>query len=572
MDTSGNVDPTPAIHRWTLGAGPDTAITSGPEEAVQETTATFTFASNLSGVRFECAIDEMVENLFFLPCGTGGPWTFSDLLFGEHELLVRAVDAAGNVDPIPAEWSWEIGGVPPPVLITSGPDLTTSDRSARFEFEAEGINLIYLCSLDGSEPSPCLPGKAYNGLPLGEHVFEVQVMTDQFSVSDAYVSTWEWRVIDSTGLDTTITMGPPDPTAGINPEAGGEADVPFAFSASDPRATFECAVDGELFQPCEQPFIASGLGLGKHMFRVRAVVVDPTNSNIVNVDPTPARWHFTVVEAPETTIDIGPEGEIIIGPARFVFSSTLAGSTFECAIDFGPFFLCSSPYLASGLEDGEHTFEVRAVSPYGIRDITPEEWSWTVDQGLPETTILSGPKQPTTTSTAAAFDFASDEPAEFECSLDGGLFEGCDPGPIVPGQPVIDHMMVEVPLGTHTLRVRAVDESDFFDPTPASYTWKVVDAPQTSIVSGPLDPTSETSASISFSSSNPSARRFECKLDGGAYQTCDSRRCESVQRTSESAGTWSPSARWTPTATPTCRRPCTAGRSRRRPRRPRRRR
>ncbi len=107
----GEVDLTPAVHRWTIGPLPDTAIISGPEEATEDRSATFQFTSNVSGALFECALDEMAENLLFLPCGS--THTFTNLAFGDHELLVRAKDNAGNVDPEPAEYSWEIGGIPP---------------------------------------------------------------------------------------------------------------------------------------------------------------------------------------------------------------------------------------------------------------------------------------------------------------------------------------------------------------------------------------------------------------------------------------------------------------------------
>ncbi len=523
VDVSGNVDPTPATHRWTIGPGPDTFIQSGPEEIHPSTTATFTFGSNLPNVTFECSIDEAAENLFFLPCPS--TYVLTDLALGEHELLVRAVDPAGNVDLIPAEWSWEVGGIAPPVYIESGPDVTTTDRSARFEFTAEGTGLMFWCSLtppDGeANEGPCLPGKAYNGLGLGFHVFQVHVLVGEEALTEPPIATWEWTVIDTTGLDTTITEGPPDVTGGVDPEAGGDAQVPFFFVANDNRALFQCAVDGEQWNECESPFMADSLGLGAHIFRVRAVIIDP-NDSTVNADPTPAMWQFTVVEAPDTTIDIGPEAEIISGPARFYFSSTVGGSTFECAIDLGPFFACSNPYeVAQGtLADGEHMLEVRSITPLGVRDMTPDEWSWDSDTLLPETTILSGPRQPTTTSTAAAFTFSASEAAEFECSLDGGLFEGCEEGPQpLPGQPWIDHLAIELTLGTHILRVRAVDEAGLFDPTPASYTWTIVMAPETRVVDGPEDPTSDTSATISFASTPPAAH-FECSLDEAAYATC----------------------------------------------------
>ena len=140
------------------------------------------------------------------------------------------------------------------------------------------------------------------------------------------------------------------------------------------------------------------------------------------------------------------------------------------------------------------------------------------DRQRRETTIVTGPTA-TTTSTSAAFTFSASEPAEFECSLDGALFEGCEEGPQpLPGQPWIDHLAIELTPGPHTLRVRAVDEADLFDPTPATYTWTIVAAPQTTIDSGPRrHDRVDTTASIAFSAP-VAGSTFECSLDGGAVR------------------------------------------------------
>lgn len=82
---------------------------------------------------------------------------------------------------------------------------------------------------------------------------------------------------------------------------------------------------------------------------------------------------------PETTIDSGPEGTIDTGSATFEFSSSELGSTFECSLDGGDFEPCSSPREYTDLEDGEHTFEVRAVDSAGNTDPEPAERTWTVN-------------------------------------------------------------------------------------------------------------------------------------------------------------------------------------------------
>src|ERR687896_1729143 len=242
---------------------------------------------------------------------------------------------------------------------SSGPDLTTDSRSANFVFAADGVEAggLYECALDGGEFSPCLPPKAYNGLPLGEHIFQVRVYEGENAAVSSPIATWEWTVVPSSAeLNTQITYGPPDVTGGLDPEAGGEAAVAFMFVANQNGATFECAIDGEAFSECESPSLYSGLALGQHIFRVRAVILDP-NEIVVAVDPTPARHYFTIVEAPETFIDVGPEGEFNGKTADFAFSSSVSGATYECALDGGPFEACENPYELTGLSDGEHLLE-----------------------------------------------------------------------------------------------------------------------------------------------------------------------------------------------------------------------
>ncbi|CAA9317861.1 MAG: hypothetical protein AVDCRST_MAG93-5598, partial [uncultured Chloroflexia bacterium] len=65
--------------------------------------------------------------------------------------------------------------------------------------------------------------------------------------------------------------------------------------------------------------------------------------------------------------------------ASFGFSSSEAGSAFECSLDGAPFVGCASPKDYAGLSDGSHTFRVRATDQAGNTDSTPAERTWTVD-------------------------------------------------------------------------------------------------------------------------------------------------------------------------------------------------
>jgi Ca2+-binding RTX toxin-like protein len=87
---------------------PETTISSAPSSPTTSTSATFVFASSETGSTFACALDLGS----FLPCSS--PATYGGLGLGAHQLRVRAIDAAGNVDPTPASHSWMIEEAPPP--------------------------------------------------------------------------------------------------------------------------------------------------------------------------------------------------------------------------------------------------------------------------------------------------------------------------------------------------------------------------------------------------------------------------------------------------------------------------
>ncbi|HEY5976883.1 MAG TPA: hypothetical protein VIT85_03415 [Solirubrobacterales bacterium] len=57
--------------------------------------------------------------------------------------------------------------------------------------------------------------------------------------------------------------------------------------------------------------------------------------------------------------------------AKFKFTASISGSSFECKLDKGKFKKCRSPKTYKKLKPGKHVFKVRAVSPAGVKDPTP---------------------------------------------------------------------------------------------------------------------------------------------------------------------------------------------------------
>ena len=85
------------------------------------------------------------------------------------------------------------------------------------------------------------------------------------------------------------------------------------------------------------------------------------------------------------------------------------------------------------------------------------------DDVPPETRIVDGPRRRTPRH-RARFELGASEPVTgFECRLDRGPFEPCDP-----------RHRLRVKPGGHRFRVRAIDEAGNVDTTPARFRWKVL--------------------------------------------------------------------------------------------------
>ena len=71
--------------------------------------------------------------------------------------------------------------------------------------------------------------------------------------------------------------------------------------------------------------------------------------------------------------------QILRRDAVFRFTSSEAGSSFQCRLDNRRFRPCVSPVRYRHLRDGGHRFEVRAVDSAGNFDGTPARFVFRVD-------------------------------------------------------------------------------------------------------------------------------------------------------------------------------------------------
>jgi hypothetical protein len=164
--------------------------------------------------------------------------------------------------------------------------------------------------------------------------------------------------------------------------------------------------------------------------------------------------------APETVNIHGPDSPASDPTPTFEFSSPDPDATFECRLGTGPWTPCHNPSVQGPLADGAYHFEVRATKN-GVADPTPVAYDIVIDTAVPDTAV----SDPDSTTTATpTFTLTSDKPdTTFECELDNGTFTPCASPYTTPA----------LALGKHELEVRASDQLNHTDGSPALVQWTV---------------------------------------------------------------------------------------------------
>ena len=203
---------------------------------------------------------------------------------------------------------------------------------------------------------------------------------------------WKPSMLAFTSPAQTLSPGVPSAavTVELRTSSGSAytAGLPVAveLSSSSPTGAFSIDAGGPWTPRLAAP-IASGESLASFHFR-------DTGSGSVTITAaaagkTAATQTVTVAAPPadttppETTLDSAPAGTIASSVASISFSASEVGSRFECSLDGAPFAACTSPATLSGLANGAHAFEVRAVDAAGNIDTTPARASWLVETSVP---------------------------------------------------------------------------------------------------------------------------------------------------------------------------------------------
>jgi hypothetical protein len=170
---------------------PAPTITSHPANPTTSTSASFSFTDSKPGAKFECKLDRAA----FAACSSSGIAYSGPLAPGSHTFEVEAI--TGGAASSPASYTWTIQGrtPPPPPAISSGPEATTTSKTATFVFTDGEAGVTFLCALDGGSPSACSSPKSYEVGTQGEHTFSVQARDAAGNVSAA--TSYSWTIVKS---------------------------------------------------------------------------------------------------------------------------------------------------------------------------------------------------------------------------------------------------------------------------------------------------------------------------------------------------------------------------------------
>jgi hypothetical protein len=178
VDNAGNQDQSPAEDSFAvqtvLGdqSPPDTSIVIAPANPSSSSDASFRYASSERDSRFECRLGGAA----FSACDPGGV-AYTGLRNGSYDFEVRAIDGAGNLDSVPASYSWRVDAPLPNSRIVKGPPGRVTLRKGkrakvRFVFASDKPGSTFRCRLDKARLKPCAASKKFRA-KAGRHRLEV---------------------------------------------------------------------------------------------------------------------------------------------------------------------------------------------------------------------------------------------------------------------------------------------------------------------------------------------------------------------------------------------------------------
>ena len=372
------------------------------------------------------------------------------------------------------------------VTILEGPEEITSSDTAEFLLECNRPECTFRCQLNDGTERACQEDVRYENLVDGPYLFTVRAIAGE---ETSEPSTWEWTVDEEPRV---INLEGPDSFT-------ASTAATFTFDCSKDSCTFACRYGDEDFSSCQSGETITGLTSGEHRFEVRA------RTALGTVGPPRAYTWQVATEAPLVENLLGPASPTNGTLATFTFECSTSPCEYQCRFNDRPSEDCISGYQIPNIEDGTHTFGVRATDRLG-RTSVEARWNWTVDTVAPELLNLVGPEGPTNEDRATFTFQCSKDDCTFFCSISSDDFS-------TEGECLSGYTEQNLPDGAYTFSVRAEDPAGNSSPVQ-TLQWSIdTEVPIVVNLTGPEELTNQTTASFTFGCSKTDCS-FECTLAG----------------------------------------------------------
>lgn len=339
-------------------------------------------------------------------------------------------------------------------------------------------------------------------------------------------------LVGDDGVEAAFGVKPDLINSAFNVPAGGGATCWDALDCVS-WGNFSGSTSASSGVPVDPPGIPDGSSIERRISRGTCAnrldeKDDSNDSDTDFVDAAPSPQSYATVPTPPVctapaptpvvTIDTKPANVTSSTSANFAFHGTPAATGFECRLDLGAYVDCDSGAIAYAgpLAEGIHSFRVRGSNANGTG--TSTLFSWKIDLTAPSATLTVKPANPSL-GKSASFRYSSNEAgSKFECRLEplDAAYAACNT------QPQVYSNLAD---GDYEFLVKAIDSAGNVQSTPTAYKWTVDNSledktpPETAIVAKPSDPSGSPVASFTYSS-NEAGSSFQCKLDGGNFNSC----------------------------------------------------
>jgi hypothetical protein len=291
--------------------------------------------------------------------------------------------------------------VPPVVTITGQPASPSNKNTPTFSFIADKAGTTFQCSLvlqtAADSFAACTSPTTYTAaVPDGAYRFTIRGTDPAGNVSTA---------------STTLVIDTVAPTVSASP-IGGQftAAQSVVLTASEPAVIYY-TTDGTTPTTATTTNGAS------------PVTVNVANSETLQYFAVDTAGNAGLVASEKyqigaVTITQHPPAVSFSNTPTFAFTSTAAGSTFQCSLTTAAtpvFSACTSPITYAAQPDGNYTFTVQGTDAAG--DVSTSQFAFTINAAPPVVTITQNPPNPLTTP-PATFAFTADKAGStFQCSL-----------------------------------------------------------------------------------------------------------------------------------------------------------